>query len=804
MSVLDALGRWLGIGDLRSIESVDPSFGAAWAQRAPAWALFGALGLAALGCVHYLAGAGPERRRWRWALSACRAAVLAGVFFSLAEPRLVLHVVTEPRPLLAVLVDGTESMAIDDLPSPASPSGRRSRLEAVREFLSGGGARVLDALSEKFRLRAYLLDRGDGVRAVEVAASTAPAGAALGAACVRVLDAEGKVTALGSALEDLARRPGAGQLAGVIIISDFDQNSGPPPAEVAARLRLPIYAIGVGSTATRDAAVELHVPGFLRRGQRSVLAVALRQRGLDGVPLGLRVTARRADPGAAAEGAGEAELVIIEEAALGIDGEARSIEAAFSPGAAGRYRFEAELRVPVEDALAWNNRSAVEAVVRDEFLRLTVIEHEPTWEWRFLKETFQRDDLVGPRGFRTYLRSADPRVRQSDPLYLAALALERRSFFPNDVIIVGDLPPAALGSRFAELAREWVSDFGGGLVFLSGPRFGLSHLTSSSLAELLPVVPDPEYRARAAVEFRPQLASQALSFDFIRLGGSESEAAKVWDEFGPLAWYQPSARVHPLATVLLRHPQDVCDDGKTPQPLAAIRRFGRGEVVYLAFNELWRLRRQRGPEPYRAFWSLLLQRLSGGRALGAAKRFVVKTDRDRYSLDDAIEATVEAYDADYHPLSAAGLSGPGLEAELAPPARSGLPTGVPRALSIPPSKDGRFGLRLEAQAPGEHRLRVKDPVTGDWGEARFEVRAVSAERRGAVRDRGLQDRLAQVSGGLALELDEAPRLAEAIAARPAEERVVKVLPLWNHWLAFALVIGLLLGEWMLRRMMELP
>ena len=108
----------------------------------------------------------------------------------------------------------------------------------------------------------------------------------------------------------------------------------------------------------------------------------------------------------------------------------------------------------------------------------------------------------------------------------------------------------------------------------------------------------------------------------MQLGEGEKENQQAWNNLGQLPWYQPVAAVHEQAFVLAEYPAapgDLghrCRDGKTPQPLIAIRRYGRGEVVYLAFNEMWRLRRRYGEKYYREFWSQLIYRLGMSHAMG--------------------------------------------------------------------------------------------------------------------------------------------------------------------------------------------
>ena len=123
------------------------------------------------------------------------------------------------------------------------------------------------------------------------------------------------------------------------------------------------------------------------------------------------------------------------------------------------------------------------------------VEYEPTWEWRFIKEVFHRDKLVGERGFRTFLRSSDPQVRKAKGLFLPTLTPQRSEFFANDVIFLGDMPAETLNQRFCEMVKEFVGKFGGGLVIVSGPRFGPGQLAGTPLADMLPVVVDAGLRA---------------------------------------------------------------------------------------------------------------------------------------------------------------------------------------------------------------------------------------------------------------------------------------------------------------------
>src|SRR5262245_40098638 len=281
------------------------------------------------------------------------------------------------------------------------------------------------------------------------------------------------------------------------------------------------------------------------------------------------------------------------------------------------------------------------------------------------------------------------------------------------------MPRAALSDRCCEMTREYVGNLGGGLVVIAGPRFGPRELYQTSLADMLPVIIDPGGNLRSAPaqpEFRLRLTQHAERFAFMQLGADPAESTRAWDNLGKLPWYQPVAMVHSQAEVLAEHPTDKCADGKTPQPLIAIRKYGKGEVVYLGFNEMWRLRRRYGEKYYRQFWSQLIYRLGMSHALGADKRFVARVDQQQYRAEEKVTLTVEAYDENYEPLADETLLERGLVAELVLPGKTNGPSSSNSVttITVPMLRRGVFEARIPVFAVGEYSLRVKDPVTGKF------------------------------------------------------------------------------------------
>jgi len=357
------------------------------------------------------------------------------------------------------------------------------------------------------------------------------------------------------------------------------------------------------------------------------------------------------------------------------------------------------------------------------------------------------------------------------------------------------------------MTKEFVSKFGGSLVILAGPRFGPGEIAQSPLNDLLPVVADPNLRIRDQREFLLDIGPLAPEYSFMRIaeGASRVDIEQDWrQKIGQLPWYQPVKRLKVDSVALASHPTDTCDDGKTPQPLIAIRRYGAGEVVYIAFDETWRLRRRFGEKYYRKFWSQLIYRLGMSHALGDQKRFVVRTDRQQYQADQVVTLMVEAYDANYEPLREDKIPDNILRGELVFPAQAGE-SALTRPIEIPQLREGEFELRIPVVAAGDYSIRVRDPVDANrYEEVRFQVTNLSAERRVATRDQGLQEKIAGESRGKSYDLTSIDNLIDDLSIPPATVSNVSTALLWSTRLCF-LLGGLLLGtEWLARKSLNLP
>ena len=802
---MNTISRLLGIDKEDTLHDISLQFVSFWAEGRPVLVVLLCILLAAVGWLFYgrfqRDRSLDKRPRRKMFLACTRGLVLALVGFILAEPVISIALTEHPRPLLLFLLDTSDSMNLDDEHTPdevdeiSQMLGGQSKLtEATRldllqaAFEQGKLLDSVSAINEQFDVRFYSTQTGHSIREISSEQED-------GAVMLEQLTADLQTTAIGSSLDELHRRHGTRHLAGVVIASDFSQNAGSPAISAAEQLGVPLYTTGIGPREVIDVAVQLQTPLVLKQDERTSVTATIRQQGVVGDAVEVQLYQRLL-------GTGVDQLEVSGELAVGVpvsvvltDAQT-TIELPYLPTESGRFELVAAVAMLPGEASERNNRAAREVIIRDESLNLYFVEYEPTWEWRFVKEVFQRDPLIGEEGFRTFLRSADFKVRQSNDLFVDQLVRPRDEFFANDVVLISDVPSEMLTQAFQDQLAEYVERFGGGLVIIAGPRFGISSLQGTRLADMLPVVVDRSLQPRPS-QFQPVLTPAAAGNPFVNLGDSSEENALAWSNMGELPWYQPVLRQHPLATVLATHPTDKTVDREQLQPLIATRRYGKGEVVYIGFNETWRLRKKYGERFYRQFWGQMIYRLGLGRALGQQKRFSPSTDLTTYQTGERVTVTVEAYSQDFKELAVDSLKGRLLR-------EVGGSSQQVDEINIPIARDNVvFETSIAALEAGSYRLMILDPETDTEFEIGFDVTTVSRERLDVVRNTPLQQQLADVTGGEACELFELPELLNGLEPQPLEQYSHRQLPLWNTWLMLILVLAMMHTEWLVRKLSNL-
>jgi hypothetical protein len=135
------------------------------------------------------------------------------------------------------------------------------------------------------------------------------------------------------------------------------------------------------------------------------------------------------------------------------------------------------------------------------------------------------------------------------------------------------------------------------------------------------------------------------------------------------------------------------------------------------------------------------------------------------------------------------------------------PDGKAEPMRAAKSADGWSATFRNTARTGDYRIVVKardgGPELGK-AEARFLVPNQDVELDRPAAEPTLMAQLAEVTkpaGGAALAAEELPDLLKKLAAQPPEvkEEVIAKVTYWDTWPFFLVFVGLLCGEWSLRK-----
>ena len=273
-----------------------------------------------------------------------------------------------------------------------------------------------------------------------------------------------------------------------------------------------------------------------------------------------------------------------------------------------------------------------------------------------------------------------------------------------------------------------------------------------------------------------------------------------------LLWSAPVRGPKLHASVLLEHPHQA-------RPLLATMWYGRGRTVWVGTDEVWRWRHLQGDRYYYRFFSNLIRFVGNNRLLGDERRFEITLEKTAFTLGEGVVVRARVWDEGFQRLSAPEVT---VQLEVGDGPAQPLVLEAPD----PQQRPGEFEGRFIATRLGPHRLWFDLQRGVERGKAAvtsFDVTVPQREMENPALDAGLLQALwdesratyaAKEAGAdrrTFFRLWELPAVAAAVPAREVIlTGVDATYRLWDTWLVFAILVGLLCVEWLGRKLTRLP
>ncbi|MEI9998995.1 MAG: hypothetical protein WDO13_07400 [Verrucomicrobiota bacterium] len=358
-----------------------------------------------------------------------------------------------------------------------------------------------------------------------------------------------------------------------------------------------------------------------------------------------------------------------------------------------------------------------------------------------------------------------------------------------DCIILGSFPASQLTDAQTQALVRYVEN-GGALVLLGGESsFGRGGYADSKLAPLMPWMIRSDEPELQTGTFPVSVADSGAAVGFIS-GLREDISTAGGAALGSLN--EPGG-LRPGAVALL----DAATGGRT-EPVVAWQRYGKGQVLGVATNTMWQWAAEGGPARalYGRFWRQavrgLTRKLEGGSLLGVA------WDQERYrpGQQAAVEVQVRAAGdtGDRGAVRLVGaLSGPGGDREITLTPAAGQANVYTARFPLP--QRGDYTFRLSAYsganlAESYERTLSVEPLIDE---------GASPELKEAY----LRALAAQAHGVYTGERDLAP-VEAFLRGQVVTQGSIVTVPLANFWnILPAVILALLVAEWLLRRRLNL-
>jgi uncharacterized membrane protein len=629
----------------------------------------------------------------------------------------------------------------------------------------------LSGLQQRFQTRVYRM--GAEIKRIDSLSAIAPVEPA---------------THIDTGLKQLVEETSDLPIGAILLLSDGGQNTaglagseiGSDALNALQNRRLPVHTIGFGNPeAPHDVEVEdVNVAANTVANARIAATLTLTQHGYTG---GKAILSVRDGDKTLAE----------REIMLEPDGRLQTEPLFFPVGTAGAKSLTFSVAPLAGEENITNNALTRPILVTETKRRILYIEGEPRWEYKFIRRAEDDDPTVQ---VVSMLRTSENKIyRQglSNPDELAqGFPVRAEDLFGYCGIIIGSVTADYFTPLQQELLREFVDRRGGGILFLGGSSsLSDGRWTASSLNELLPTfLPAGNHnfhRNPATVE----LTSAGTDSPITRLLDDPQKNSERWRKLAYLADYEDPGSPKPGATELVD-----MHAGRRKLPLLITQNYGHGRTAILATGGTWRWQMSEalGDRSHDLFWQQLLRWL-----VGESPGPVTASIPARILQDEGhVQLAAQVRDRGFQPAADAHVTarivGPSNTDALVELNQSQETPGVYQA-DWTAEKPGSYLAEIVAESSGAPRQELgRDVVT-------FQREDGVAENFHTAQNRHLLEQLSESTGGRYWQPSDLKNLPRDLSYSEAGISVRTTKTLWDMPIIFFFLLGLPIGEWLLRR-----
>ncbi len=734
----------------------------------------------------------------RWGLVAIRLVVLTGVLVMLLEPVLVFRKTDEVPSNLIVLRDASGSMDLQDAyTNTAQVSAINTALNLTGDQLQTKTRRQLVDLALSDRLMKQLESNGDRiVHRHDFAARLLPP------TSQPATDNSG--TAIGAAIRQSIAAYQGQPIAGILLVSDGQNNTGELPvkaAEFAQSSGIPIVSLAVGTAqgprSVKITKLDVSPVVFVR--DPNPLHVLIESTGMNNLPT--NVVLERSRDGGPWEEIGR-QLIV-----LGESGQLQTVNFEFKEDRPTKLEMRARLEEAGAELKTGDHSATASVRAINEKMKVLFIAGETFPEVEFIRAMLMRDRGISASCWN---QTADPDYDQPGDPPIRRLPETAEELNEYDCIILYDPDANLFPPDFSQLLTDFVAKSGGGLVFVAGERntknlFDRPDDPSLSWLNILPVQVEPGlYHTDVSVKLSSQtpwkfdVTPEGKVDPIFMFSDRPDENDQILESLPGMYWHFPVTRARQGATVLARHGDPRMRNEHGQHVLLATQLVGPGRTFFCAFDSTYRWR-YLDDRFFDSFWAHMVDRAGRSKQLGGRYPYILATDRDDYRPGSTVTLTA-------HFENPADRD-PGLET-LHGEVQVGDDQPTELTLSPRPGDPNTFETTFPTDKPGTHFVRVwsGDPDIKTAARAatlEVPVTVPNLEYENPVVDLATLQGIARASGGKVFDLANASEIPDAFKIHKVSRVLEDRQEIWDAPIIYGVIFFAIVAEWILRKRVQL-
>lgn len=620
-------------------------------------------------------------------------------------------------------------------------------------------------------------------------------------------------------LQSVTSEDGAGQVRAIVLLTDGRQSV---PGDLSGTTQLlnglgvPVYTIPIGSKVPpRDLSVlTVDAPEAIFLNDKAQIQTTLATFGFEGEELTIRL---------------EQDGRTLEEKKLTPSADSAVATFAVPSTEAGRFDYRIVADLQNGELRDDNNARDLTLHVVDNKARVMLVDGDPRWEFRYLKNLLERDKQVDS----SIVLFRQPFLNLLDDSYIASKLPPVEAFAQElaktDLLIIGDVLAKDVEPGLWELIEKAVSHDGLSVVIIPGRQSMPHGFQSDVLTSLLPV---KEFTPRVAEQFQKsaldspatsyhlKLSPDAFHLPMFQLSDSMTLRDPTLKDLPGHQWIYGGV---PKASATLWASSQIPGDSGAAVPTILHHDYGFGQVVWMGIDSTWRWRMRSGDARHYRFWGQLIR-------WAARNKAAAGNDDVRLTLSDTVIGESEQVDAvvRWNPERLDELQGATIKVVATPGIANTKPDTPANAddsananentsnltqftATLETSQDSpeRFRGRIPKLPPGLWQIELQ--VTGGALNLDQSIRTEllvrkeeSTELANVSCNRAFLRQLAGMTGGQLIEPWNTDLLLSKLQPDDHTSEEVQERTLWDHWWVLIVLFSLMMTEWVIRKLNGLP